>query len=232
MNLLPAAILAGGLATRLGSLTIDTPKCLLDVAGRPFIHHQLLQLRGQGVKRVILCVGYLSERIVEAVGNGSKFDLEVVYSFDGPDLRGTAGAVKRALPLLGPAFFVLYGDSFLRCNYAAIQQAFETAGKLAMMTIFRNEGLWDASNVEYHDGRIINYDKNHRTAAMQYIDYGLGVWNHRAFNSVLETGSYDLAEVSKVMLLQGELAAFEVTERFYEIGSMSGLEETRKYLAG
>jgi N-acetyl-alpha-D-muramate 1-phosphate uridylyltransferase len=231
MNLLPAAILAGGLATRLGPLTIDTPKCLLDVAGRPFIHHQLLQLRGQGVRRVILCVGYLSERVLEAVGDGSKFDLEVVYSFDGPDLRGTAGAVKRALPLLGPAFFVLYGDSFLRCSYAAIQQAFEAAGKLAMMTIFRNEGLWDASNVEYHDGRIINYDKNHHTAAMQYIDYGLGVWNHRAFNAVLETGSYDLAEVSKAMLLQGELAAFEVTERFYEIGSMSGLEETRKYLA-
>ena len=232
MNLLPAAILAGGLATRLGSLTVETPKCLLDVAGRPFIHHQLLQLRGQGVRRVILCVGYLSERVVEAVGDGSKFDLEVVYSFDGPDLRGTAGAVKRALPLLGPAFFVLYGDSFLRCSYAAIQQAFETAGKLAMMTIFRNEGLWDASNVEYRDGRIINYDKNHRTAAMQYIDYGLGVWNHRAFDVVLETGSYDLAEVSKAMLLQGELAAFEVTERFYEIGSMSGLEETRNYLAG
>lgn len=232
MNLLPAAILAGGLATRLGSLTIDTPKCLLDVAGRPFIHHQLLQLRDQGVRRVILCVGYLSERIVEAVGDGSKFDLEVVYSFDGPDLRGTAGAVKRALPLLGPAFFVLYGDSFLRCSYAAIQQAFEAAGKLAMMTIFRNEGLWDASNVEYQDGRIINYDKSHHTAAMQYIDYGLGVWNHRAFNAVLETGSHDLAEVSKTMLLQGELAAFEVTERFYEIGSMSGLEEMRKYLAG
>ena len=232
MNLLPAAILAGGLATRLGSLTVDTPKCLLDVAGRPFIHHQLLQLRGQGVRRVILCVGYLSEHIVETVGDGSKFDLEVVYSFDGPDLRGTAGAVKRALPLLGPAFFVLYGDSFLRCSYAAIQQAFETAGKLAMMTIFRNKGLWDTSNVEYHDGRIINYDKNHHTSAMQYIDYGLGVWNHHAFNAVLETGSHDLAEVSKAMLLQGELAAFEVTERFYEIGSMSGLEETRKYLAG
>ena len=180
-----------------------------------------------GGKANSLCWLPLRAPIVEAVGDGAKFDLEVVYSFDGPDLRGTAGAVKRALPLLGPAFFVLYGDSFLRCNYAAIQQAFETAGKLAMMTIFRNEGLWDASNVEYHDGRIINYDKNHHTAAMQYIDYGLGVWNHCEFNSVLETGSYDLAEVSKAMLLQGELAAFEVTERFYEIGSMSGLDETR-----
>ena len=101
-----------------------------------------------------------------------------------------------------------------------------------MMTVFRNEGQWDASNVEYRDGRIIDYDKKHHTAAMQYIDYGLGVWNHRAFDVVPETGSYDLAEVSKEMLSRGELAGFEVTERFYEIGSMCGLDETRKYLAG
>ena len=231
MNRLPAAILAGGLATRLGTLTVETPKCLLDVAGRPFIHHQLIQLRTQGLRRVVLCLGYLADQVVETVGNGSKFDLEVVYSFDGPNLRGTAGAVKQALPLLGSAFFVLYGDSYLRCSYPAVQHAYETAGKLAMMTVFLNHDRWDASNVEFHDGRIIAYDKNHRTAAMQYIDYGLGVWDHRAFDNVPEKGCCDLADVSKEMLLRGELAGFEITERFYEIGSLSGFEETRKYLA-
>ena len=232
MSRLPVAILAGGLATRLGVLANETPKCLLDVGGRPFIHHQFVQLRSQGVRRVVLCLGYLSERVVEAVGDGSTFGLEVAFSFDGSELRGTAGAVKRALPLLGPEFFVLYGDSYLGCNYEAIQHAFETAGKLAMMTVFRNEGLWDASNVDFHDGRIIAYDKKHRTAAMRYIDYGLGVWNRRAFDAVLDAGSCDLAEVSKEMLSKGELAGFEVAERFYEIGSPSGLEETRTYLAG
>jgi N-acetyl-alpha-D-muramate 1-phosphate uridylyltransferase len=232
MNRLPVAVLAGGLATRLGLRTIETPKCLLEVAGRPFIHHQLVQLRSQGVRRVVLCLGYLSESVVEAIGDGSQFGLEVVYSFDGPELRGTAGAVKRALGLLGPAFFVLYGDSYLGCNYAVVQNAFEAAGKLALMTVFHNEGQWDTSNVDYRDGRIIAYDKKHRTAAMQYIDYGLGVWNHRAFEAVPETGSCDLAEVSSKMLAKGELTGLEVTERFYEIGSASGLDETRKYLAG
>jgi NDP-sugar pyrophosphorylase family protein len=231
MNRLPVAVLAGGLASRLGSLTTEMPKCLLDVAGRPFIHTQLRQLVSQGVRRVVLCLGHLGEQVVEAVGDGSSFGLEVVYSLDGPELRGTAGAVKRALPLLGEAFFVLYGDSYLECSYAAVQNAFESAGKLSLMTVFRNGDQWDSSNVEYRGGRIVAYDKATRAPGMQYIDYGLGVWSCRAFDSVPQAGAYDLAKVSQDMLRRGELAGFEVLERFYEIGSFSGLAETRKRLA-
>jgi N-acetyl-alpha-D-muramate 1-phosphate uridylyltransferase len=232
MNRLPVAILAGGLATRLGPLTREMPKCLLDVAGRPFIHHQLRQLRDQGVRRAVLCLGHLGERVAAAVGDGSEFGLEVAYSFDGPELRGTAGAVRRVLPLLGPAFFVLYGDSYLECRYGEVQEAFEAAGKLALMTVFRNEGQWDASNVEFRDGRIAAYDKAARTPAMRHIDYGLTVWDRRAFDVVPESGPYDLAAVCQEMHRRGELAGFEVAERFYEIGSVAGLAETRGHLSG
>jgi NDP-sugar pyrophosphorylase family protein len=232
MNRLPVAILGGGLATRLGRLTRATPKCLLDIAGRPFIYHQLRQLHGQGVRQVVLCLGHLGEKVVEAVGDGSAFGLEVVYSFDGAELRGTAGAVRRALPLLGPVFFVLYGDSYLECSYAAVQEAYQAAGKTALMTVFRNDGQWDTSNVEFRDGRILAYDKVAPTAAMRYIDYGLSVWNRRAFEVVPETGSCSLALVCEEMLRRGELAGFEVMQRFYEIGSVVGLEETREHLAG
>lgn len=232
MKLLPVAILAGGMATRLGPLAKQTPKCLMEVAGRPFLEHQLRQLRDQGVREVVLCLGHLGEQVVELIGDGSAMGLEVAYSFDGPELRGTAGAVRRALPLLGPAFFVLYGDSYLECRYADVQAAFEAAGKLALMTVYRNEGQWDTSNVEFRDGRILAYDKAARTPAMQYIDYGLGVWDRRALEVVPESGAYDLAAVSREMLRRGELAGFEVTERFYEIGSVAGLEETRAHLAG
>lgn len=231
MSRLPVAILAGGLATRLGSLTKQTPKCLLEVSGRPFIHHQLRQLRGQGVAKVVLCLGYLGERVVEAVGDGSAFGLEVAYSFDGPELRGTAGAIRRALPMLGGAFFVLYGDSYLECPYADVQAAYEAAGKLALMTVFRNEGRWDSSNVEFRDGRILAYDKANRTPAMRHIDYGLGILDRRAMDVVPESGAYDLATVYQGMLRRGELAGFEVAERFYEIGSVAGLEEARAHLS-
>ena len=232
MSRLPVAILAGGLATRLGSLTKQTPKSLLEVAGRPFIHHQLRLLRDQGVGKAVLCLGHLGERVVEAVGDGSAFGLEVAYSFDGPELRGTAGALRRALPLLGPAFFVLYGDSYLECSYADVQAAFEASGRLALMTVFRNEGRWDTSNVEFRDGRILAYDKTARTPAMHYIDYGLGVLACRAMDVVPESGAHDLAAVYQEMLRRDGLAGFEVTERFYEIGSVAGLEETCAHLAG
>lgn len=232
MSRLPVAILAGGLATRLGPLTKQTPKCLLDVSGRPFIHHQLRQLRDQGVNKVVLCLGYLGERVVEAVGDGSAFGLEVACSFDGPELRGTAGAIRRALPMLGEAFFVLYGDSYLECRYADVQAAFEAAGTLALMTVFRNEGRWDTSNVEFEGGRILAYDKANRTPAMRYIDYGLGILDRRAMDVVPVAGAHDLASVYQEMLRRGELAGFEVAERFYEIGSVAGLEETRAHLAG
>jgi NDP-sugar pyrophosphorylase family protein len=204
----------------------------MEVAGRPFIHHQLRQLHDKGARRVVLCVGHLGEKVVEAVGDGSAFGIDVDYSFDGPELKGTAGAIKRALPLLSSAFFVLYGDSYLNCSYAAVQEAFEASGKLALMTVFRNEGQWDMSNVEFRDGRIFAYDKVARTPEMRYIDYGLSVWDPRAFEVVSDSGTCDLAMVSQEMLRRNELAGFEVTERFYEIGSVAGLAETREHLAG
>jgi N-acetyl-alpha-D-muramate 1-phosphate uridylyltransferase len=228
---LPVAILAGGLATRLGSLSCDTPKSLLEVAGEPFVYHQLRQLRAQGVDRVTLCLGHLGEQVIKAVGDGLAFGLEVTYSFDGAKLRGTAGAIRQALPFLGPAFFVLYGDSYLECSYAAVQQAFESTGKMALMTVFRNQGRWDSSNVEFCDGRIQNYDKVACIESMQHVDFGLGVWDRRAFNAIRKEDVCDLAGLYQEMLRQGQLTGFEVLERFYEIGSLAGLEETGKYLA-
>ena len=232
MSAMAVAVLAGGLATRLGPLARETPKCLLDVSGRPFIAHQLDLLRKQGIDRVVLCLGHLGEKVVETVGDGSAFGLEVVYSFDGPQPRGTAGAIKRALPLVGSPFFVLYGDSYLECSYRAVWQAHAASGKLALMTVFHNVGEWDTSNVEFHDGRIAAYDKVDRTDGMHYIDYGLGVFDHRAFDMVPESGSCDLAVVYQEMLRNGQLAGFEVRTRFYEIGSVAGLLETRQHLAG
>jgi D-sedoheptulose 7-phosphate isomerase len=232
MSRLPVAILAGGLATRLGPLARETPKSLVEVAGKPFIHHQLEQLRSQGIGKVVLCVGHLGERVVAAVGDGSRFGLEVAYSFDGPELGGTAGALRRALEQLGPAFFVLYGDSYLQVQYAAIEEAYQRAQKLALMTVFRNDGQWDTSNVEFQGGRILAYSKAAHDPAMRHIDYGLGVLDRSAIEDVPATGSSDLAAVYERLLKRGELAGFEVRGRFYEIGSVTGLEETRRYLAG
>lgn len=228
MSLFPAAILAGGLGTRLHPFTEKIPKALMEINGEPFIAHQLRLLRSQGLSDVVLCAGYLGEMIHEFVGNGCQFDLRVQYSFDGPTLLGTAGALKKALPLLGCAFFVLYGDSYLLCKYQAIQDAFEGSDKIALMTVYRNEGRWDTSNVQFRNNQILKYDKCARTPAMRHIDYGLGVFSSKAFDSVVPP--YDLAALYRDLLRQQNLAAFEVAQRFYEIGSFEGVAELAKYL--
>ena len=167
--MLPVAILAGGLATRLRPLTERIPKALVEINGEPFIAHQLRLLHARGIRRVVLCLGYLGEMVRQFVGDGQTFQLDVAYSFDGPALRGTAGAIHEALPLLGDTFFVLYGDSYLPCDYDTVENAFVRSGKTALMTVFRNDSLWDSSNVEFAGDRILAYDKKNRTPRMHYL---------------------------------------------------------------
>jgi NDP-sugar pyrophosphorylase family protein len=225
------AILAGGLATRLRPVTEKVPKSLLQVSGEPFIVHQLRLLKSKGVSRVVLCVGYLGEMVRDVVKDGRSFGLEVEYSFDGPSLLGTAGALKRALPLLGRAFLTLYGDSYLDCDYPAVAASFGESEKEALMTVFHNEGQWDTSNVEFENGKILAYNKKGRTPRMKYIDYGLGAFTAKAFDRVPAEQPFDLADLYRAILVDGELAGMEIAQRFYEIGSPSGLQETAKFIA-
>lgn len=229
-NVFPIAILAGGLARRLGPLSKLLPKALVDVNGEPFIAHQLRLLHANRITRAIICAGYLGEMIQEYVGDGGRFGLRVEFSFDGSRLLGTAGAIKKALPWLGEAFFVLYGDTYLPCDYRAVQGKFEESGRLALMTVFRNDNRWDRSNIEFADGRVVAYDKQNLTPRMRHIDYGLGVFRQAAFSTVPAEQPCDLATLYQDLLRQGDLAAYEVHQRFYEIGSLEGLEETRRYL--
>jgi NDP-sugar pyrophosphorylase family protein len=222
---LPVAILAGGLATRLKPITEKVPKLLVDVAGEPFFSHQIRLLKSAGLKRLVLCVGYLGERIVERYGDGSKWGVSIEYSFDGPKLLGTGGALIKALPTLGEAFYVLYGDSYLPIDYKAVGQAFLSSGRLGLMTVFENSELYDASNVWFEKGVIRAYDKKKKVPEMRFIDYGLGAFRSSAFDPFPRDDVVDLAEVQKALLARQQLAGFEIRQRFYEIGSHSGLNE-------
>lgn len=227
----PVVVLAGGLATRLRPVTEKIPKSLADINGEPFIAHQLRLLHAKGIKHVVICAGYLGEKLEEYVRDGQSLGLRAEFSFDYPTLLGTAGAIKKALPLLGDAFFTLYGDSYLPCDYSAVQRAFTLSGQPALMTVFRNDGQWDKSNVEFDEGRITRYDKQQQSPGMRWIDYGLGLFRRAAFDLVPAHKPYDLALLYQQLFQRGQLAGFEVHERFYEIGSFAGLEETRRFLA-
>jgi N-acetyl-alpha-D-muramate 1-phosphate uridylyltransferase len=228
--MLAVAILAGGLATRLRPLTETIPKSLVEINGEPFLWHQLRLLRENGVERVVLCVSHLGEQVRDSVGDGHQFGMHIEYSFDGPVLLGTAGALKSALPLLGESFFVLYGDSYLPIDFRSVEETFRTSRKAGLMTVYLNEGQWDSSNVEFTAGRIVAYDKKHRTLRMRHIDYGLGVLSASVFDRIAAGESLDLATLYQQLLAAGQLAAYEAPHRFYEIGSFSGIEELSSYL--
>lgn len=229
---IPVAVLAGGLATRLRPITEKIPKSLIPVAGKPFLAHQLELLRARGICRAVLCVGYLGEMIQREFGDGSAFGLRLDYTFDGPKLLGTGGALRRALPLLGKEFFVLYGDSYLPVEYRPIAEFFRRSGKLGCMTVYRNEGRYDTSNVVFRDGSVVVYDKKNRLPEMRHIDYGLSLFQATVFNAYPADKPFDLAEVMGKLVREKQLAGYEVHERFYEIGSPAGLTELEKLLQG
>ena len=229
---LPVAILAGGLATRLRPVTETIPKALVDVAGMPFVLRQLDYLRRQGAGRVVMCVGYLGEQIEAVVGNGAAMGLSVSYSLDWPNLLGTGGALKRALPLLDSEFLVLYGDSYLPIDFAAVERAFLASGKPALMTVQRNANRWDRSNVLFRDSVIVEYNKGAPTPDMRHIDYGLGAISAQVLADEGTKAPFDLADIYHRLSLSGQLAGYEVHERFYEIGSHGGLAEAADYFKG
>lgn len=221
-------ILAGGLGSRLGTRVARTPKPLLEVASEPFLMHQLRLLAANDARRVVLCVGYLGEQVERRIGE-TQFGIQIEYSFDAPGLDGTLGAIRRARPLLPDRFLVLYGDTYLRLDYRAAAEAWRESGCLGLMTVYRNDGRWDTSNVLYADGRVLVHDKASPTSEMRWIDYGLGGLTASALELVPE-GEHDLSALYGRLAELEELCGYEVHDRFYEIGSPESLAETDAFL--
>ncbi len=223
-------ILSGGLATRLRPVTEKIPKSLLDISGKPFISRQLELLKSKGFNNIVICAGYLGEKIFQFVKNGEDFGLKVEFSYDGETLLGTGGAIKKALPVLSDIFFVMYGDSYLNIEYSVVLDYFKAVNYSGLMTIFKNKNKWDKSNVWFKENKIVQYDKKNKNENMHYIDYGLGILKKSVFqNYFLKQEHFDLETVYKTLIGDNQLTGFEVSERFYEIGSYEGLEETKNY---
>ncbi len=224
----PVCILAGGLGTRLGNWVEKTPKPLLDVAGEPFLIHQLRLLARYRATRVVLCVGYLGERIEQMIGP-SQFGIDIGYAYDGPAPIGTLGAIRQALPSLGERFLILYGDTYLRIDYGAVAGAWQRSDLLGLMTVLRNQGQWDVSNADFDGRRVTAYDKRAPAAGMQWIDYGLGGLRAEAVD-LIGTDTAELPDLYRELSSRSELFGFAATERFYEIGTPGSLAETSAFL--
>jgi NDP-sugar pyrophosphorylase family protein len=225
-------ILAGGLATRLRPLSLKTPKSLLMICGRPFLAYQLEFLAAQGIKNIVLCTGYLGERIEAYFRDGASLGVRLQYSREGSVLLGTAGALKNAGPLLADEFFVMYGDSYLSIDFAAVYRYFKSFDKTALMTVYRNCGRYGQSNVALAGNLVAGYSKNEPAKSMIYIDYGALLFRKSVLDLIPAGEFHPLEKVLAKLAERKEMLAYEVPERFYEVGSWRGLAEFRRFMAG
>lgn len=221
-------ILAGGMATRLGSLTASRPKSLVMLNNKPFLEYQINMLRTQGIRNILLCLGHLSEQIIDYFGNGHKLDVKITYSIENKPL-GTAGALKNAEKLLADTFATLYGDAYLFLEIEEVMKHFVSNNKLGLMTVYRNKDLYDKSNTTVDsNGMVTKYDKQN-TGTMEYIDYGFSVFLKQVVEWIPPEEYYPLEEIFDKLIQMKELASLEIKKRFYEIGSPTGLAAFEKY---
>jgi len=226
---LPVVVLCGGLAKRLRPITEKIPKSLIEINGIPFIHHQLRLLQTQGFKNVYLCAGFLGEMIEDFVKDGASYNLNVEYAFDGDQLLGTGGAIKKLLDVYPlDEFFVLYGDSYLTCDFQDVENTYVKNGRSPLMTVYKNNNQFDKSNVSFDGRSVIYYNKNSEKTDLDYIDYGLSILRSRDFENTKT--SFDLSIILENLAANNVLNGYEVHERFYEIGSTQGIEELNNYL--
>jgi NDP-sugar pyrophosphorylase family protein len=227
---LPVAILAGGLGTRMRPKTLTVPKAMLDVAGEPFVAHQLRRIAACGYRQIVILAAYLGEMIEDYVGDGSAFGLEVAYVYDGAVPLGTAGAVVKALPLLGEAFLLTFGDAYLRVDHADVERVFHERDTDGLMTIFRPDAGDERPNAAAAGGMVTAYEKKAALPGLEYVDYGLSVFRSRVFADLPAGTPTDLTEVNQALIARDQMAAYFVPSRPFEIGSPTGLEQTERFL--
>jgi N-acetyl-alpha-D-muramate 1-phosphate uridylyltransferase len=223
-----AVIIAGGLGTRLGELTKNNPKSMVLVNGKPFIEYQIEFLREKGINNIVICIGHLGQQILEYCRNGYRFGVNLQYSYENK-LAGTAGALKLAEPLLEEFFFTLYGDSYVFFDFKNLMEKFITKKMSAVMSVYKNNNQFDRSNTAIKNGMVINYDKN-TTKKYKYIEYGVNYFEKKTLQIIPEAQTYSMGDFFNDLIKLNLLYAYEVKDRFYEIGSLYGLRDFEDYL--
>jgi len=223
-------ILCGGLATRLGDLAKKTPKSMIDIHGKPFLWYQIENLKKHDIRDIVLCVGHLSEKIIEYFDDGTKHGVNITYSHDGDKPLGPIGALKKAEPLLDNVFFIMYGDSYLTVDYQKVYSFFKQHDKLGCMVVYKNNDKYDKSNLIVKDNMVTGYGKEKHSEDMIYIDYGTSLLRKKSLETIPSDTYYTTGEFFSILIKQKQLLAFEVDKRFYHIGNPEALEEFREYI--
>jgi MurNAc alpha-1-phosphate uridylyltransferase len=225
-------VLAGGLATRMRPETEQVPKSLLLVNGRPFVDWQLDRFVASGARSVLMCVGFLGEQIETHVKRALDRGLTVGYSYDGEQLLGTGGALRRAFARLESEFVVTYGDSYLPFDYAApLADLRAQPDAVATMSVYRNGGELGESNVALDGDWVAKYAKGTHDATLDCIDYGAIALRRSSLDGIEDGAVWGIEALLGKLARQRKLRAFVAPERFYEVGSKAGRRALEQHLA-
>jgi MurNAc alpha-1-phosphate uridylyltransferase len=226
--MMPIAILAGGLGSRIYPLTSSIPKSLIQINGRPFIDIQLENLAAGGFQDVVICIGHLGEQIRSYVGAGERYGLSIEYSKDGEISLGTGGAIRNALEFLGKEFAIVYGDSLLDLHYKDVIEKYMQEKLPGLMTIYKQDEKHLRNNVAFVNGRIVKYSKSSNSDELNFIDYGFEILQSQVFENSIPEISFDLSKILEDLAETHQLAHFEAQNSFYEIGSLQGIDLLEK----
>lgn len=223
--------MAGGLATRLRPLTNDIPKSLILIQGKPFLQYQIELLTRYDIKDIVLCVAYMGKKIEDYFGDGNKFGVKITYSYEKNKLLGTGGALKLVEPYLNENFFLLWGDSYVRLNYKEMHDFHlkNTNDFDVTIAIFYNIRNYDKSNIIYERGRIKKYEKNSKDE-MKYIDAGIMVFNKKILKRIPSGKVFQIEDLFHKLAKEEKLKPFLIKKRYYEIGSLKGLNQFKKFV--
>jgi len=227
-----AVILAGGLGTRLGAITQHVPKPMVPVAGKPYLEHQIVLLRRQGIADLVLLTGYLGGQIGNYFGDGSPWGVSIRYSQEATPI-GTGGALRDARELLAPQFLLIYGDSYLPLNYANVLRRLAAAEVCGVMVVYDNS-LGDTSvrnNVAVGGSLVSRYDKTSDDAELRYVEAGVLAFERSLVERIPARGVVSLEQdIFPVLIAEKQMAAYITTQRFYDIGTPARLRAIEAYL--
>ncbi len=223
-------ILAGGLATRLRSITNKISKSIIRINEKPFLEYQIELLKKNNLTDILLCIGHLGSQIKDYFGNGKNWGVRLSYSEEKENLLGTGGALKKAENLLEDEFFVMYGDSYLILDYQDIADYFHNFDKQGLMVVYKNYNQFDKSNLIVENGLVKLYDKEGVNSKIVYIDEGISILKKEILSDFPPHIPFALDRIFQRLISKKELLAFETKQRFYEIGSPQGLSDFKKLI--
>lgn len=219
-------IVAGGLGTRLARQSGGGAKAMVPVGGRPFLGYVLTWLADQGARRVHLCLGHRAEQISDfLVARRGDFPSLAFTTSVEPVPLGTAGCLRASGAAVEEDFVLLLGDTYTPIDLGAAVSRWRKGGHEAGMCVLHNRDWLVPSNIRVQDGLVALYDKHAPLGTLQHVDYGIAFLRRASLDRLPADDPADLADLFHLLIADSALAAVEVDQRFYEIGSEQGYTE-------